>query len=156
MPPYYIIILHGKLPLTDSVYAFWKGETGLRPWARSGAQNVQAAGVSSGARCLLADALGQGGLTAEAGTFLGAILPSSSGFLEADTLQVGWVLRSLWGSEGACAECIACSLLFIAVLGTEPRPFNMLGHFNTRPLTCTPSLCKGFILNLRSTFSSVF
>lgn len=56
-------------------------------------------GCPGGARCLLADALGQGGLTAEAGAFLGAILPSSSGFLEADTLQVGWVLRSLWGSE---------------------------------------------------------
>lgn len=39
-------ILRGKLPLTDPVYAFWKGDSGLRPWARSGAQNVQAAEVS--------------------------------------------------------------------------------------------------------------
>lgn len=56
-------------------------------------------GCPGGARCSLADALGQRGLAAEARAFLCAVLPSSSGFLEADTLQVGWVLGPLRGSE---------------------------------------------------------
>lgn len=64
-------------------------------------------GAQAGHGCSLADALGQGGLAAEAGTLLSAILPSSPRFLEADTLQVGWVLGPLWGGKEDMNECLA-------------------------------------------------
>lgn len=64
-------------------------------------------GAQAGNGCSLANALGQGGLAAEAGAFLGAILPSSPGFLEADTLLVGWVLGPLWGGKEDMNECLA-------------------------------------------------
>lgn len=53
-------------------------------------------GVLAGQACSLADALGQGGLAAEARALLrAALLPSSSRLLEADALQEGWVLGPL-------------------------------------------------------------
>lgn len=59
--------------------------------------------------CALADALGQGGLAAEARALLCTILPSSTGLLQADTLQVGWVLGPLWGGKEDTDECLAHS-----------------------------------------------
>ena len=50
----------------------------------------------AGHACSLADALGQGGLAAEARALLrAALLPSPSWLLEADTLQEGRVLGPL-------------------------------------------------------------
>lgn len=53
-------------------------------------------GMLAGHACSLADALGQGGLAAEARALLrAALLPSPSRLLEADTLQEGRVLGPL-------------------------------------------------------------
>lgn len=82
----------------------WKGDTGLRPWERPGHWGAQ-----EGLRCSLADALGQGGLAAEARALLCALLPSSPGLLQADTLQVGWVLAPLWGGREDMNECLGHS-----------------------------------------------
>lgn len=75
-------------------------DTGLRP---------QEWGSQAGLRSSLADALGQGGLAAEARALLCTILPSSTGLLQADTLQVGWVLGPLWGGKEDTDECLAHS-----------------------------------------------
>lgn len=78
----------------------WAGDLGC---SGQGAQ-----GGGSEGRPLLADALGQGGLAAEAGSLLHTLLPSCPRLLEADALQVGWVLGPLraggGGGWGCCVE----------------------------------------------------